>query len=51
MHREFWWEDNVKMDLREIGSGPVDWIYLAQGRDQWHGNEPSGSIKCKFLSS
>jgi hypothetical protein len=23
------------MDLREIGSGSVDWIHLAQGRDQW----------------
>jgi hypothetical protein len=28
------WEDNVEMDLREIGWG-VDWIDLAQGRDQW----------------
>jgi hypothetical protein len=28
------WEDNVKMDLRETGWGGMDWIYLAQGRDQ-----------------
>jgi hypothetical protein len=28
------WEDNVKMDLREIGWGGVDWIYWAQDRDQ-----------------
>jgi hypothetical protein len=28
------WEDNIKMDLREIGLG-VDWIYLAQDRDRW----------------
>jgi hypothetical protein len=24
-----------KMDLREIGWGGMDWIYLAQDRDQW----------------
>jgi hypothetical protein len=29
------WEDNVRMDLREIGWGGVDWIDLAQDRDQW----------------
>jgi hypothetical protein len=29
------WEDEVKMDLREIGLGGVDWIRLAQDRDQW----------------
>jgi hypothetical protein len=27
------WEDNIKMDLREIGFGDVDWINLAQDRD------------------
>jgi hypothetical protein len=27
--------DNVKMDLREIGCGGMDWIDLAQDRDQW----------------
>jgi hypothetical protein len=26
------WEDNIKMDLREIGFGDVDWIHLAQNR-------------------
>jgi hypothetical protein len=26
---------DVKSDLREIGSGGVDWINLAQDRDQW----------------
>jgi hypothetical protein len=26
--------DNIKMDLREIGCGGVDWIDLAQDRDQ-----------------
>jgi hypothetical protein len=30
------WEDNIKMDLREIvGLGGLDWIDLAQDRDQW----------------
>jgi hypothetical protein len=28
------WEDNVKMDLREIGWGGMDWINLAQDREQ-----------------
>jgi hypothetical protein len=27
------WEDNIKMDLMEIGD--VDWIHLAQDRDWW----------------
>jgi ribosome biogenesis protein Nip4 len=29
------WEDNIKMDLREIGFGDVDWIHLAQDTDRW----------------
>jgi hypothetical protein len=29
------WEDDIKMDLREIGWGAVDWIDLVQDRDQW----------------
>jgi hypothetical protein len=29
------WEDNIKIDLREIGFGDVDWIHWAQGRDRW----------------
>jgi hypothetical protein len=28
------WEDNIRMDLREIGWGGMDWIDLAQDRDQ-----------------
>jgi hypothetical protein len=50
------WEDNIKMDLKRVGCGGVDWIELAQDRDRWRfvtcefGNEPSGSIKCgEFL--
>jgi hypothetical protein len=27
--------DDIKMDLREIGFGDVDWIHLAQDRDRW----------------
>jgi hypothetical protein len=29
------WEDNIRMDLREIGWGGMDWIDLVQDRDQW----------------
>jgi hypothetical protein len=29
------WEDNIKMDLREIGFGDVDWIHLARDRYTW----------------
>jgi hypothetical protein len=43
----FWWEspkerdhwedqgDGIRMDLREIGLGGVDWIRLAQDRNRW----------------
>jgi hypothetical protein len=27
--------ENIKMDLRNIGWGGIDWIDLAQGSDQW----------------
>jgi hypothetical protein len=29
------WEDNIKMDLREVGWGGMDWINLAQDKDRW----------------
>jgi hypothetical protein len=29
------WEDGIRMDLREIGLGGVDWIRLAQNRERW----------------
>jgi len=29
------WEDNIKMDLQEVGCGGMDWIDLAQDRDKW----------------
>jgi hypothetical protein len=29
------WEDGIRMDLKEIGWGSVNWIQLAQDRDRW----------------
>ena len=29
------WEDNIKMDLQEVGCGAMEWIELAQDRDRW----------------
>ena len=29
------WEDNIKMDLHEVGCEGIDWIDLAQNRDRW----------------
>jgi len=29
------WEDNIKVDLQEMGCGGMDWIELAQNRDRW----------------
>jgi hypothetical protein len=46
------WEDNIKMDLQDVGRESVDWIDMAQDRDRWRAlvNELSGSIKCgEFL--
>jgi hypothetical protein len=48
IHAGFWWEiqkkralgrrrleDNIEMDLKDIGWGVMDWILLAEDRDQW----------------
>jgi len=45
------WVDNIRMDLREVGCGYMDWIGLAQVADACEcGNELSGSVKCgEFL--
>jgi len=32
MHR---WEDNIKVDIKEVGCGGMYWIELAQDRDRW----------------
>jgi hypothetical protein len=29
------WEDNIKMDLQEVGWWGMDWIDMAQDRDRW----------------
>jgi hypothetical protein len=31
------YEDNIKMDIREVGWGSMDWISLAEYRDMWRG--------------
>ena len=45
------WEDNIKMDIQEVGCWCMDWIELVQVAGTCEcGNEPSGSIKCgEFL--
>ena len=29
------WEDNIKLDLQDVGCGGVGWIELAKDRDRW----------------
>ena len=29
------WEDDIKMDIQEVGCGSMDWIDMAQDRDKW----------------
>jgi hypothetical protein len=29
------WEENIKMDLQEVGWESVDWIVMTQDRDRW----------------
>ena len=51
------WEDNIKMDLQEVGGGCEDLMELAQDRDKvagtcGYGDEPSGSKNAgNFLTS
>jgi hypothetical protein len=42
------WVDNIKIDLREIVWDGMDWVDLAQDRDQWRAlvNTVRGSLKC-----
>ena len=39
------WEDNIKMDLKEMGCDAGDWIDLAQDGVGWRAYEPPGSLK------
>jgi hypothetical protein len=41
------WEDNIKMDLQEMGSGVMDWIEVAQDRDRWRALE-TAVMKIQF---
>jgi len=29
------WDENIKMDLQEVGCGALDWVELAQDRNRW----------------
>jgi hypothetical protein len=29
------WEDNIKMNVQDVGWGGMDWIYLTEDRDRW----------------
>jgi 5-methylthioribose kinase len=29
------WEDNIKVDLQEVGCGGMDWVGMIQDRDRW----------------
>jgi hypothetical protein len=44
------WEYGIRMDLREIGLGGVDWIRLAQDRDRW-GAVVSAVMNIRVLAS
>jgi hypothetical protein len=46
------WEDVIRVDLREIGLGGVDWIRLARDRDRCCecGYEPSGACATELVS-
>jgi hypothetical protein len=42
------WVDNIKMDIREIGWDGIDWIDLAQDRDQWRALVNTVMSSCRF---
>jgi hypothetical protein len=49
------WEDNIIMDLHEVGGGRGDWMELAQDRDGWRAlvstvRDFRGSIKMRGIS-
>jgi len=45
-------EDNIRMDLREVGWEGVNWIHLTQDRDQWQAcvNTVMGFYKRRGIS-
>jgi hypothetical protein len=43
------WDDRIRMDLKEIGLGGVDWIRLAQDRDRWRA-VVSAVMNLRFLA-
>jgi hypothetical protein len=40
------WNDNIKIDLTQIGWGGVDWFDLAQNTDKWSALANTATIKC-----
>jgi hypothetical protein len=44
------WENGIRMDLREIGLGGVNWIRLAQDRDHWRVVVSAGSCATELVS-
>jgi dTDP-D-glucose 4,6-dehydratase len=47
------WEDNIKMSLKNNGQEEVDWIYLAEHREQWWAlfNTATGNKKYVILKT
>jgi hypothetical protein len=44
------WVDNIKMDLRGIRRGGMDWIYVARDRDQWETEVLVENLpQCRFV--
>ncbi|KAJ4442624.1 hypothetical protein ANN_04213 [Periplaneta americana] len=43
------WEDNIKMDLREVGYDDRDWINLAQDRDRWRAYDKRSRPVCSVV--
>jgi hypothetical protein len=37
------WEDNIKMDIQDVGGGRGDWMELAQDRERWR--EHVGTVR------
>ena len=42
------WEDNIKMDLPEVGCEDMDWIDLAQDKDRWR-DLVNAAMNLRFL--